>query len=366
MIKILHAADFHLDSPFDALPEEKAAERRREQRELLKQIADIAGREQVDAVLLAGDLLDSDKSYYETGEALVQALAEIKAPVFIAPGNHDYYHSHSPWAALKLPSNVHVFKTGTPEAVELTGKNAMVWGAAFTGNRSGSLLADFPEITDRGKKLQLMVLHGQAGGTEEAYNPMSLQQIADTGLDYIALGHEHHYSGLKKAGDTYYAYAGCPEGRGFDEAGECGVLIIEAELGKVKERFVPLKGRQYHKLEVDLSDHADPIAAILKRLPRGTERDIYRIMLTGEFDGGINEAAIAMHLEDRFYHLTVRDQTKIRRDIWAQAEEDSLRGLFLRKMRAKYETADETERENITWAIRYALGAMEQGEQWRV
>ncbi|MCL2368640.1 MAG: metallophosphoesterase, partial [Oscillospiraceae bacterium] len=119
MIKILHGADFHLDSPFEALPEEKAMQRRAEQRTLLERLAELANSERVDAVILSGDLLDSDRSYYETGEVLVRAFGEIRAPVFIAPGNHDYYYKYAPWAALKLPENVHVFKTPTPEAVEL-------------------------------------------------------------------------------------------------------------------------------------------------------------------------------------------------------------------------------------------------------
>ena len=364
MIKVLHAADFHLDSPFDALPEEKAAERRREQRAMLDKIASLANREEVDVVLLAGDLLDSDKSYYETGEALKRAFAAMKVPVFIAPGNHDYYHNHAPWAALKLPEHVHIFKTNTPEGIELEGKNAVIWGAAFTANRSHGLLEDFPELQE--DKLNLMVLHGQVGSVEEGYNPMLSRQIADTGLDYLALGHEHRYSGLQKAGDTYYAYAGCPEGRGFDELGVGGVIIAEVESGQVKERFVPLGGRQYRKLEVNLENQKDVEQAILEALPLNTSRDIYRIILVGEFNDSIDEADLVKKLSRRFYHLTIQDQTRICRDIWAQREEDSLRGLFLRKMRARYEAGDEAEKEKVTWAIRYALEAMEKGEQWRM
>jgi len=363
MIKILHAADFHLDSPFDALPEDKAVQRRREQREMLQKIAALANNERVDAVLLAGDLLDSDKSYYETGEALVKTLGEIKAPVFIAPGNHDYYHKFSPWAALKLPKNVHVFTTPTPEAVPLPNDRAVVWGAAFTANRSKSLLEAFSPIEDR-SKIQVMVLHGQVG-TEALYNPMTSQQIAATRLQYLALGHEHSYSGLKKAGDTYYAYSGCPEGRGFDETGPCGIILAEVDLHSVRERFVPLGKRQYLQRGVDLTGKTDVVAAIRAALPPDTEQDIYRIALLGEFDGRLDLTGLTKTLENRFYHLVLRDETRLRRDIWAQAEEDTLRGLFLRKMRAKYDAGDESERERVTWAVRFALAAMDNGEQWR-
>ncbi|MCL2587882.1 MAG: DNA repair exonuclease [Oscillospiraceae bacterium] len=363
MIKLLHAADLHLDSPFDALPEDKAATRRAEQRELLHKLAVLANNERVDAVLLSGDLLDSDKSYYETGEALVRAFEEIKAPIFIAPGNHDYYHKFSPWAALKLPEHVHVFTSHTPEAVELPNGRAVVWGAAFTGSLSGSLLTDFPTITDR-SKINVMTLHGQVGA-EALYNPISTEQIAATGLHYLALGHEHSRSDLRQAGDTYYAYSGCAEGRGFDETGPKGVLIAEVDLHSVSTKFVPLAGRQYLQFAVDLTDQTDPVAAVLRALPADTKADICKLSLTGEYDGQLDLGALARTLEERFYHLVLRDETRVRRDIWASAEDDTLRGLFLRKMRLRYDAGDEQEREQITWAIRFALAAMDNGEQWR-
>jgi len=361
-IKILHAADLHLDSLYAALPEEKAIERRAEQRALLHKLATLANNEQVDAVLLSGDLLDSDRSYYETGEALARAFGEIKAPIFIAPGNHDYYHKFSPWAALKLPAHVHVFTAPTPEAVDLPNERAVVWGAAFTGNQSRGLLEDFPAV-DR-SKINLMALHGQVGAGE-LYNPITAEQIAATGLHYLALGHEHSYSGLKQAGDTYYAYPGCPEGRGFDETGPRGIILAEIGLRTVRERFVPISGRQYHAVTVDLSEQGDATTAIMAALPADTERDIYRIALTGTFDGRLDINGLARKLEDRFFHLLLRDETRIRQNIWASAEEDSLRGLFLRKMRQRYEAGNEAERETITWAIRFALAAMDSGEQWR-
>ena len=89
MIRILHAADLHLDSPFDALSEEKAALRRREQRELLRSLAGIRAEQKADLVLLSGDLFASDAAWAETEELLRLTLSEMGVPVFIAPGNPD-------------------------------------------------------------------------------------------------------------------------------------------------------------------------------------------------------------------------------------------------------------------------------------
>ena len=104
-IKILHTADLHLDSAFEALPAGKAAIRRAEQRELLSRLAELARSERVDVVLLAGDIFDGGGTYFETGAELVRCLRDMSVPVFIAPGNHDPYDAHSPYAKLDFPQN---------------------------------------------------------------------------------------------------------------------------------------------------------------------------------------------------------------------------------------------------------------------
>ena len=104
----------------------------------------------------------------------------------------------------------------------------------------------------------------------------------------------------------------------------------------------------------------EPLAAIRAALPARTERDIYRILLTGETDGGVDIPAITDELVSRFYALEVRDRTTVRRDIWDGCGDDSLRGLFLQKMRQRYDAAqDDAERRTVQQAVRFALAAME-------
>ena len=105
-IKILHSADLHLDSPFQGLTAGKAAIRRGEQRQLLSALGILAREEKVDIVLLAGDLLDSGNTYYETGEELARCLGQLEMPVFISPGNHDYYSDKCPYARLACGAEV--------------------------------------------------------------------------------------------------------------------------------------------------------------------------------------------------------------------------------------------------------------------
>ena len=167
-IKILHSADLHLDSPFEGLGAGKAALRRSEQRELLSALAELARREKAELVLLAGDLLDSDNTYYETGEELIKWLGQIPAPVFIAPGNHDYYSPRSPYARLKLPENVHLFTENTVECVELPELGLRVFGAAFTEKRSRGLLQGFHADRKPGL-LNVLCIHGEVGVRDSAY-----------------------------------------------------------------------------------------------------------------------------------------------------------------------------------------------------
>ena len=357
MIRILHAADLHLDSPFESLPEEKAALRRSEQRALLRSLAQLRAETGAELVLLSGDIFDSDRTWPETEDALRLALAEMEVPVFIAPGNHDFFRLGGRWQRLALPENVHVFTSPRLEAVELPEKGVRVWGAAFTDTVSGPLLADF-RVPEAGDALELMCLHGEVGVPGSRYDPISEAELARSGMAYIALGHAHAFSGLRRAGDSFYAWPGCPEGRGFDETGDKGVIIADAEPGNVSARFVPVCTRRYEVL------HADAAELESFRLPEGAERNIYKVIVEGETDSPPDLTALRRALEDGCFALRLRDETRLRRDVWARAEEDSLRGAFLRRLRAKYDAAaEDAAREAITRAVRWGLAALDGGEE---
>ena len=361
-LRILHAADLHMDSPFEGLNAAKATLRRGEQRDLLGRIAELALRESVDLVLLAGDLLDSDNTFYETGEELIRSLRRIGAPVFIAPGNHDYYSEKSPYARLKLPENIHVFSTGGIECVELGELGARVYGAAFTDKRSGALLRGFRAERSEGI-YNLLCLHGEVGVPGSVYDPISEQELADSGLDYAALGHVHKAGGLRRAGGTWYSWPGCPEGRGFDETGEKYVNLVELDGADCTLRQISLALRRYETLEVDVTG-AEPLLAIHTLLPDETVSDIYRITLTGETDTPPDLARLRENLGEFFFELQLRDETRMRLDVWEKAGEDSLRGLFLKKLRERYDAARSgEERLRVEQAARWGLAALDNMEE---
>ncbi len=362
MIRVFHAADLHLDSPFQAMGRDKAARRRAEQRSMLARMTTLVREYEADIVLLAGDLFDADSHYAETGRLLEQALPAMGVPVFIAPGNHDWYGPRSPWARLDLGENVHVFTDEAITCVALPALHARIFGAAFTGPSRRPPLAGFaadkqPGVTD------IMVLHGEAGAPGSPYGAISEADIARSGMDYIALGHQHTFSGLRKAGGTFYAWPGCPEGRGFDETGEKGVLFADVGQDSCEAKFIGLGGRRYENLSVDLTESWDHAGTIDAAVGRDAGRDVYRIVLTGAPEVPPDLAALQSALEGRFFALDLRDETHLRRDVWDGREALSLRGLYLSRLWQRYEAAQtDEERANIELAARYGLRALENGE----
>ena len=258
------------------------------------------------------------------------------------------------------PENVYVFKENRLTAVEVPERNLVIHGAAFSGpEQPESLLAGFTAPADG--KCHIGLLHGELDGAEARYGPIRREEAAASGLCYLALGHVHKRTAPLTLGRTVCAWPGCPEGRGFDELGEKGFYEgTISDGGEVSLTFVPFARHRYEVLEVDVTGK-EPRAAVEAALPPETAGDLYRILLTGETgEGGAGAAAIQEALADRFYALEVRDRTRMAEDLWRRAEEDSLRGLFLRELRQRRKQAEtEAERAEIDLAARFGLAALD-------
>ena len=182
-------------------------------------------------------------------------------------------------------------------------------------------------------------------------------------FDYVALGHIHKASGLQKAGDTWYAWPGCPEGRGFDETGEKTVSLIELSEECCRMETFSIAGRRYQVLRVDVTG-SDPLLAIHTQLPDETVSDIYRIILTGEIDQSPDLNRLYDALSELFFELQLRDETRLRRSVWERAGDDTLRGLFLMKLKKQFDAAGtEEQRLAIEQAARWGLAALDKREE---
>lgn len=172
MAKVLHAADFHLDSAFRSLPEEQARLRRQESRELPGRLVDWANDHGAQLMLLAGDLFDSDRLFSQTAQMLAQALARFRGTVVIAPGNHDWLSAASPYRQPIWPDNVHIFLGRGMERLPLPELQCTVYGAAFTApEEAESGLRGFYAQPDGSARI--MVLHGDVGSREGRYRPIA-------------------------------------------------------------------------------------------------------------------------------------------------------------------------------------------------
>ena len=111
-----------------------------------------------------------------------------------------------------------MFRDSALTAAEVPELGLVVHGAAFTGpEQPESLLAGFAAPADGRRHIGL--LHVELDGAEERYDPLRREEIAASGLDYLALGHVHKRTEPLTLGRTVCAWPGCPEGRGFDELG---------------------------------------------------------------------------------------------------------------------------------------------------
>ena len=365
MLTFLHAADLHLDSPFSALSPEQAAERRDEARQLLPRLAQTARDARADLIFLCGDIFDSRRVWPETIQILYQTLEEIEAEVFVAPGNHDPYGKDSPYRKLAWPRHVHIFTSPIPQLVRLPSLGVEVYGSAFlSAYRMDSPLEGF-RAADRGM-VRFGCFHGDLSAPNSRYGPISQQQIADSDLDYLALGHVHKASGLQKAGKTWYAWPGCPEGRGFDETGEKGVYLGRIDERQVGLEFIPLAKRRYLTHQLDISGR-DPVLVLKDLMADGDPADIVRITLMGERDPEDEPelTALTALASSYFYSAGLRDETSLSRHIWKRAEEDTLAGIFLSIMAQRLEKASREERMVMERAVRFGLAALEGREEPR-
>lgn len=355
MIRMMHAADLHLDSPFAALAPEQAAQRREEQREMLRRLAEECAIKDCELLLLSGDLFDSDRVYRETADMLRETLQGLKARVFIAPGNHDPYSPLSPYATLSWPENVHIFHSRSVEAVRLETPAVNVYGAAFTEPRETGLMNGF--LADADDRPKVMVLHGVLGEEDSVYNPISEIAVGVSGLDYLALGHVHKQE-IRQVGRTTVGNPGFAMGRGFDELGPGHALYVEIEDGACRVEPIELGCRIYQTLTVSVTE--DALAAVEAALPEDTERDIYRITLTGTCPAPDLEA-LTDALSPRFYALELIDKTLPPLELWKDVEEDSLKGEFLRQLKACYDAEDagEEDRRLVARAAGIGLALME-------
>ena len=172
---------------------------------------------------------------------------------------------------------------------------------------------------------------------------MNLAKLRDKGIDYLALGHIHSFGEISLDKRGVAVYSGCLEGRGFDETGDKGFVLLDTE-GGFRYEFVPFSKSPIEKLSVDvsgLSSLYDMYLLVKKQLKN--KNGIYRIELVGEIDLTVDVAIgdLERNLSDDCAYVSVKDKTGRVFDIHRYDGDLSLKGEFVRLVFASREYTDE-------------------------
>ncbi len=347
-MRFIHTADLHLGAGGKSkLTPERARERRRELLDTFRHIAELAEQEGA-AVLIAGDLFDTKAPSKKTLDDVLATIRQYAGVRFLClPGNHD----GAGFPTDDIPENLTLFSD--------------VWQCVTVGDTDVYGIApqgDIPydALTPDPARKNVVMLHGavREGGTPEP-GAVILSRLAERGIDYLALGHYHTHDVGRLDRRGVYAYAGTPEGRGMDETGECGVLLLDTDVLPVSPRFIKTAKRTVHWLTVPLPEggEATPTeAAIRAALASIPACDLVRVELTGRrpIDSSAPDTdRLTAVFAERYYYFEVKDTTRL--DLCPEDYEGSLtlKGMLVDLLAAT--DMDDAQRDEILTAALAAL-----------
>jgi len=229
MTRFIHAADAHIDSPLKGLEAHDGAPvdvLRGATRRAFENLIQLAIDENIDFLVIAGDLYDGDWKDYSTGLFFRGQLTRLRdkgISVYLIAGNHDAASVIS--RKLSLPENVHVFSTRTVESIEVAGHPVVIHGRGFPSRAvPENLVLDFPAAVQNKFNLGLLhtSLNGRAG--HDTYAPCSETDLRQKSYGYWALGHIHQPEIISQ--DPWIVFAGNCQGRDAREVGPRGCRLV--------------------------------------------------------------------------------------------------------------------------------------------
>ena len=230
--RFLHAADIHLDSPLIGLAnvEGRVAERiRTAPRAAFEALVERAIEDDVDFLVIAGDLYDGTWRDYKTGLFFAEQMGRLnqaRIPVYVLHGNHDAESQIT--KPLVLPDNVSVFGTRKAETFRIDELNVALHGQSFREKAViDNLVPDYPAPVDGA--FNIGVLHTALGGMGDHanYAPCSVPELVAKGYDYWALGHVHQGQVLNER--PHVVFPGNLQGRHVRETGPKGACLVTVD-----------------------------------------------------------------------------------------------------------------------------------------
>lgn len=359
-MKIIHMADVHLDSPltshFDA---RCAAKIRAGILNLFKKTVAYAVSESVNAIIIAGDLFDGTGVSQATKTEVKNIILKNSSIIFFyVPGNHDEDISTF---FDEIPDNLKIF--GNKWTYYRLNTRVIVAGTTLKNNDM------YTSLKLKSEDINIVTLHGQivkAGIGGMAANRLDiaidnnsdniyLNSLKNSNIDYLALGHIHSFSINELDSRGRYCYCGCLCGRGFDESGKHGFVLldIDEEKGRIVESFVELPGQNIYDLKADIStcvDNYEIAEAIRKCLDANGCRqdDIVKVTLVGNVNVETQKDPVylARQFEEEFTYFAVKDDTKYSIDYNSYIHDMTLKGEFIRTVILRNDL-DENEKNRI-------------------
>lgn len=332
-MKFVHLADLHMDAKFDSLSsiEGLPQKRRMEQRKAIKEVAEYIKENNIKLLLISGDLYEQKYIRKSSIEYINRVFEEmLNTKIFIAPGNHDPFIKNSFYAMYKWAPNVHIFDENI-EKIDFDGIH--IYGFGFTDFYCKQSKIEEIEIEEP-DDINILITHGSLdGGSDDLreYNPLRQAKLKELGFDYVALGHIHkpYY---KEEKNQKIFYPGSTISLGFDELGKHGVLVGDIEKDNLDVEFKIIDKREYSELEIDISEmnsNEEVVEEIEKMFIK--PNNIYKIILTGKrfFQLNLDEIKKMVQTENI---VKVKDKTKLGINIKQIANENNIRGIFVKNM----------------------------------
>lgn len=358
-MKLIHCADLHLHSRLSAhLSHEQAKKRNEELTASFVNMVRYACDHDISAILISGDMFDTDSVPAGLRNTVYHAIeTNPDITFFYLRGNHDDNNLFIRSLDHEI-DNLKCFESGTWNTYAFDLGNTKLTVSGIEDDGHGNI--PYAALHLSKEDLNIVMMHGQISeyDSSEPYT-VCLNRLQNRNIDYAALGHIHAYARGKIDARGEWCYCGCMEGRGFDEAGEHGFVVLETDeaRNRITSTFVPFATRHVHVFDVDVStcNSTVQMADVIRRTitSRASSEDIVRVVLKGEVSADCekNITALKEMLKDMFFYLDIRDETKLFVDMMDYAKDASLKGEFVRTVMSDPDMSEEEKSEVIRCGI---------------
>lgn len=330
-MRFIHTADIHLDSPLTGLsayPDAPSALLRTATRDAFDNLVGEAISEQVDFLVIAGDLYDGSWKDFNTGIFFAGQMGRLKQagiPVYLLLGNHDADNEMT--RKLVLPDNVHRFSSARAETFRFPELRVALHGRSFRDAATTENLAlSYPAPVDGW--LNIGVLHtALEGNTAHAnYAPCSVAELEARGYQYWALGHVHDHRIW--TGRSTIAFPGNLQGRHIRETGPRGALMVTAngaDIASVERLHVDVL--RWHALEVDVT-----AASTLEEAARMVGRELEHL-LEGAHSGRPMAVRVTLTGASPAHGQLFGLESQLRAEVLAQAAALGIGRIWVEKVK---------------------------------